>query len=263
LIRRARATTSMRFKGGVVVMAANRIPVWCVATGLMLAASCSSNDEHLAEKDRQIAELREDRESLQGELNQAKSVQQLTQQQLEDQRRLAADAEAKKKAPPAKAETERPATAGGEAGAKAATPPRNLAVSDSHVESEARSDGSFMFRLKGAATFASGSDQLTKEGKDAVDKIAAELKKTKGSITVEGHSDSSPLTGKNKEMYRDNLNLSLARAVAVRDRLVEHGKIATDRISVAGRGDGKPLAKGNTKDALARNRRVEIVVRDE
>lgn len=233
----------------------------CVAAAAMFAAACSSNDEHLAEKDRQINELREESESLRKELDQSKSVQLLTQTQLEEQRRQAAAA-AQAQPPAPKADAERPA---------AETPPgppkkaaaRHADVRDAHVESEDRADGSFLYRLKGAATFAPGSDQLTKEGRDAVDKIAAELRKSKGAITVEGHTDATPLTGKNKETYGDNLNLSIARAVSVRTRLVEQGKIAADRVSVSGRGDTKPLAKGTTKEAHARNRRVEIVVRDE
>jgi flagellar motor protein MotB len=238
----------------------------CVAATILFVSACSSNDEVLAQKDREIAELREDRDGVQRELDQSKSVQMLTQQQLEEERRRIAEADARTAAPPPKSEPAMDAsgTIGGEPNRPA---PKKRArttagVKDGHVETESRDDGSTMFRLKGAATFAPGSDKLTKDGLAAVDKIAAELKKTKGAITVEGHTDATPLTGKNKETYGDNLNLSIARAIAVKERLVEKGRIAADRVSVVGHGDSKPLAKGTSKEAHARNRRVEIVVAD-
>lgn len=237
----------------------------CVAATLLFVSACSSNDEMLAKKDREIAELREDRDGVQRELVESKNVQMLTQQQLEEERRRIAEANAKTAAPPPKSEpsAEAPPAIGGEPKKPAPKRTRTVAgVKDGHVETESRDDGSTMFRLKGAATFAPGSDKLTKDGLAAVDKIAAELKKSKGAITVEGHTDATPLTGKNKELYRDNLNLSIARAMAVKERLVEKGKIAGDRVSVVGHGDSKPLAKGSSKEAHARNRRVEIVVAD-
>jgi flagellar motor protein MotB len=241
-----------------------------LAAATLGVVACSSSDEKIAEKDRQLTEERERGNNLQRELEQSKSVQQLTQQQLEDERRKQADAEAAKTAPPAKDPAFENAPGIGASGAEPRPEPRKKpaaaktkSVKDSHVETDARSDGSTMFRLKGAATFGPGSDKLTKDGLAAVDKIAAELKKSKGSITIEGHTDATPLTGKNKELYRDNMNLSIARASAVKERLVEHGKISADRISIVGRGDTKPLAKGTSKEANARNRRVEIILADE
>ena len=252
-------------------------PVWkrvVFAASALFVVACSSSDEKQAEKDRQISELRDDKDNLQRELDQTKSVQTLTQQQLEEERRKQAAAEAVR-TPPAPRD---PAfeDAPGVGGAKVERPvvekpakknsgraAKSTSVKDSHVETDSRSDGSVMFRLKGAATFGAGSDKLTKDGLSAVDKIAAELKKSKGAVTIEGHTDATPLTGKNKETYRDNMNLSIARAMAVKERLVDHGKIAADRISVVGRGDTKPLAKGTSKEANAKNRRVEIILNDD
>ncbi len=241
-----------------------------VATSALFVVACSSSDEKQAEKDRQISELRGDNENLKTELNQTRSVQSLTQQQLEEERRKQAAAEAVRTPPAPKdpAFEDAPSVGGSEperpAAKKAAgRTAKSTTVKDSHVETDSRSDGSVMFRLKGAATFGPGSDKLTKDGLSAVDKIAVELKKSKGSITIEGHTDSTPLTGKNKETYRDNMNLSIARAMAVKERLAENGKIAADRISVVGRGDSKPLAKGKSKEAHAKNRRVEIILNDE
>ena len=42
--------------------------------------------------------------------------------------------------------------------------------------------------------------------------------------------------------------------------LVEVRGVANDRVSAAGYADTRPIAEGGDRDALAKNRRVEIVV---
>jgi outer membrane protein OmpA-like peptidoglycan-associated protein len=56
-----------------------------------------------------------------------------------------------------------------------------------------------------------------------------------------------------------NRTLSLRRAVRVRAWLVERG-IAPDRIEVQGLGSSQPLLSGSSREARAKNRRVEITV---
>lgn len=70
------------------------------------------------------------------------------------------------------------------------------------------------------------------------------------SIAIVGHTDS---TGS----ARLNRDLSLARAVSVRDLLVQHG---VDRaiISVAGAGSDRPVATNQTAEGRGKNRRVEL-----
>lgn len=72
---------------------------------------------------------------------------------------------------------------------------------------------------------------------------------------IEGHTDSF-----GGDDY--NLELSMRRAVAVRDWLVERLQIGTDNIKVMGLGKNRPLVNpGGTIDEQALNRRVEIVIR--
>jgi chemotaxis protein MotB len=229
--------------------------VCVVLAGAFATGGCSSNDEALADKDRQIAELRSDKDGLQRELDQSKSVQMLAQRQLEEERRRAAET-----AKPIPAEPEKPASE--EPKSDKPAPKRRAAKPIDHkeVETETHDDGSIVYRLKGAATFAPGSTTLTKDGLAAVDKIAAAVRGTAGVIRVEGHTDATPLTGKNKDLYQNNLNLSIARAVAVKERLVQQGRIDSSRVSVVGHGSTRPLVKGTSRDAHAKNRRVEIVV---
>jgi outer membrane protein OmpA-like peptidoglycan-associated protein len=76
----------------------------------------------------------------------------------------------------------------------------------------------------------------------------------KAEITIEGHTD---LFGGDEY----NARLSLARAAAVRDWLVESLRLDGSRLQVRGLGRSRPLVPGGTVEQQAKNRRVEIVIR--
>jgi flagellar motor protein MotB len=140
--------------------------------------------------------------------------------------------------------------------------PCEMKITDQDVNVESRPDGSMLVRVAGGATFAPGSATLTKRGKEALKKIGDELKHSKGSIRIEGHTDATPLTGKNKETYGNNRNLSIARALAVEDYLVKDCKVSKSQIEEAvGLGDAKPLDAAKNKAAYAKNRRIDIIVK--
>lgn len=71
-------------------------------------------------------------------------------------------------------------------------------------------------------------------------------------ITVNGHTDSD-----GKEKY--NLRLSLNRAGAVKQYLVDHFSISPDRLKVMGYGENMPLKPNTSGKNKQLNRRVEIV----
>lgn len=73
-------------------------------------------------------------------------------------------------------------------------------------------------------------------------------------IEVQGHTARDP----NKERA---LKLSQERARAVADALVGYG-IAPERLRIRGYGDTKPVAPNNSKENMAKNRRVEFKVVD-
>ncbi|MCB1090483.1 MAG: OmpA family protein [Verrucomicrobiae bacterium] len=74
-------------------------------------------------------------------------------------------------------------------------------------------------------------------------------------FVIEGHTDSF-----GNDDY--NLDLSMKRAVAVRDWLVERLQIGSENIKVMGLGKKKPIVDPNgTVEAQSLNRRVEIVIR--
>lgn len=57
-----------------------------------------------------------------------------------------------------------------------------------------------------------------------------------------------------------NLKLSVARAEAVRDWLIEASGLSATQFAIQGYGDSRPIASNETADGRARNRRVEITL---
>ncbi len=74
-------------------------------------------------------------------------------------------------------------------------------------------------------------------------------------ISVRGYTDNQILP--KGSAYRDNLELSQARASTVVRELIKNG-VSQDRISSAGFGSAKPLAENTTETNRAKNRRVEF-----
>jgi chemotaxis protein MotB len=74
-------------------------------------------------------------------------------------------------------------------------------------------------------------------------------------ISVRGYTDNQILP--KGSAYRDNLDLSQARASTVVRELIKNG-VSSERISSAGFGAAKPLAENTTEANRAKNRRVEF-----
>lgn len=72
-------------------------------------------------------------------------------------------------------------------------------------------------------------------------------------ILVAGHTD-------NVGNAHRNLALSIARAQAVRDWLIEVSGIPATQFAIQGYGDTRPIASNGTPEGRARNRRVEITL---
>lgn len=102
--------------------------------------------------------------------------------------------------------------------------------------------------------FKSDSEQLLAKSRDKLpDIIEAIDKRMPTRVSVVGHTDTM-----GDKTY--NLNLSMRRAVAVKDLLVSNG-IDPGIIDVSSHGEENPLVKTADNVANARNRRVEVVVR--
>jgi outer membrane protein OmpA-like peptidoglycan-associated protein len=102
-------------------------------------------------------------------------------------------------------------------------------------------------------TFAFASATPTSESGKTLDDIAAALKAhPAATIRVESHTDAIGSA-------ESNLNLSQARAEAIKNELVDRG-VDGARIETAGMGQELPVASNDTAEGRAQNRRSEIVV---
>ncbi len=103
--------------------------------------------------------------------------------------------------------------------------------------------------------FDSGSPTLNKSGQEIVALLAVELGKVPNHISVEGHTDAKPFTGKSSY---SNWELSADRANAAR-RLMQQAGLRSDQVSqVRGFADQRLR---NSKDPLdPANRRISIIV---
>ena len=110
--------------------------------------------------------------------------------------------------------------------------------------------------LQCAGLFASGKTDLLPIGKGELYRVATILKELSGykSISVEGHTDSVGSANANER-------LSQMRANSVLRCLVDAG-VASDRIAAMGKGKSVPIADNKTPEGRAKNRRVEIIVRN-
>lgn len=117
----------------------------------------------------------------------------------------------------------------------------------------------YSFGVSGDLLFDSGRADLMQRGFDAIQKAAMAIRRRypDSLIIIAGHTDDQKLAKTAK--YKDNQELSLARATAVKDYLTQNGMDAT-KLSVMGYGDTKPIANNTTPEGRSKNRRVELVV---
>jgi len=110
--------------------------------------------------------------------------------------------------------------------------------------------------------FDSGSADLKPEATPQIDKLDDALKQLETQIPpdiawvlrIDGHTDVKPITNVN---FPSNWELSSARAISVVRYLIDHG-IPANRLVAAGFGEFQPLDPGDSDEALAKNRRIEL-----
>lgn len=124
--------------------------------------------------------------------------------------------------------------------------------------------GGYKFVLRESVLFATGSSNLSEDGKRALGRVAEALQGGNQRISIEGHTDNVPVTKEEtrKRYPRGNIELSVGRAFAVYDYMIGDGKINANRISVVGFGEYRPVAPNTSDLNRWRNRRVEIRIED-
>jgi chemotaxis protein MotB len=119
------------------------------------------------------------------------------------------------------------------------------------------------FVFQSEVLFPSGGADLNPEGEDQMGELATAVLELAREIPsdinwvlrVDGHTDNVPLSGTGR--FRDNWELSSARATSVVKYLVDQG-VPANRLVAAGFGEFQPIAEGDSPQARATNRRIEL-----
>ena len=112
--------------------------------------------------------------------------------------------------------------------------------------------------------FAPGSATLNAEGQAQVARVAGVIREIASEIPpdinwilrVDGHTDKTPVSPSSP--FRDNWELSEARALSVVRYMVLTQDIPPERLAATGFGEYQPIDPGDSPEALARNRRIEL-----
>ena len=130
-------------------------------------------------------------------------------------------------------------------------------LTDSGALSVRIEGGKMMVSLGSDVLFASGSANLSDEGKKTILEIGKRLTEIPHkNYQVEGHTDNLPIK---TALFKSNWELASARAISVLKNLTEGGLEVT-RISAASFADTHPVADNENPETRAKNRRIEIVV---
>ncbi len=106
--------------------------------------------------------------------------------------------------------------------------------------------------------FKSGSTAVDPKGTDALQKLAAVLKKNQDiNVEVEGHTDNVSLAGSGS--MKDNWDLSVLRATSIIRILVQNG-VNSKRVTASGHGEYFPVTSNESAEGRAKNRRTEIIL---
>lgn len=120
------------------------------------------------------------------------------------------------------------------------------------------------FVFSSEVLFTQGSADLAPEGQAQIASVVKILDDVAGKIPasidwiirVDGHTDNVPLSGAGA--FKDNWQLSQARALSVVRFMQDQLGFPPERLAATGFGEYQPVAVGDTADARAQNRRIEL-----
>ncbi|WP_185735475.1 type VI secretion system protein TssL, long form [Burkholderia sp. Bp9090] len=128
-----------------------------------------------------------------------------------------------------------------------------IATGTVSVEEDARRSA---VTFRGDAMFRPGGASVRASMNPLIAKIAAEIAKVPGKVTVLGYTDNVPIRSRH---FASNQVLSEERATQVMQMLQAAG-VQTNRLEAVGKGDADPVGDNRTAQGRAQNRRVEIDV---
>lgn len=113
-----------------------------------------------------------------------------------------------------------------------------------------------MVRFRGDSMFTPGGGGVNPARSPLIAKIAAEVAKVPGKVTVAGYTDNIPIKSR---QFASNQALSEERATQVMQAM-QAGGVQASRLEAVGKGDADPIGDNRTAQGRAKNRRVEITV---
>ena len=120
------------------------------------------------------------------------------------------------------------------------------------------------FVFSSEVLFAPGAAELSQLGQSEIVKVGSILNKIMSEIPqnidwiirVDGHTDDQPLSGTGE--FKDNWELSQARALSVVKFMISQLDIPADRLAANGFAEFQPVNTANTAQARSQNRRIEL-----
>ncbi|MCF8510852.1 MAG: peptidoglycan -binding protein, partial [Rhodobacteraceae bacterium] len=120
------------------------------------------------------------------------------------------------------------------------------------------------FVFSSEVLFTPGAADLAEEGRAQIAGVTKMLADVAGQIPpgidwiirVDGHTDNVPLSGIGA--FADNWELSQARALSVVRFMVDDLGFPPDRLAATGFAEFQPVASGDSPEARAQNRRIEL-----
>lgn len=104
--------------------------------------------------------------------------------------------------------------------------------------------------------FESARSKVKSGAQPVIDTLAKVLSGIKQDITIDGHTDSDPISSFSHET---NWHLSVDRALHVADLLIRKG-MPEDNLMIRGFGSKRPVASNLSEEGKSKNRRVEITI---
>ena len=115
-----------------------------------------------------------------------------------------------------------------------------------------------LISLSAANSFRSGYAELQPAFLDTLRNVGDSVADVGGQVQVSGHTDNIPIAF--SERFDSNWDLSAARAAAVADFFFANSNIDSQRVSVFGYADTKPVSDNASAAGRAENRRIEILI---
>jgi chemotaxis protein MotB len=110
--------------------------------------------------------------------------------------------------------------------------------------------------ISASVLFAPAQATLRPESIAALQAVTGVLGSVDNPIEVEGHTDKNPIA---TAQYPSNWELASARSSAVVRLFISSG-MPPERLVAVGYADNRPVEEGDTPEALARNRRVTLLI---